>query len=684
MPTAIGASLITAAIAAGNVRGLGLTADNSALFNNASGSGVYDGYNLRHYTRTMAAFSNDQEEILKMFPYICSRQALYVAIRDSGIASVAQRNPNGYTATQITDFIIDYYDQIMTGVKADGGTSSSDYIPLSLKSSIDAGYVWTQKEFWSNDETHFIFHNGDGAGVGHFVLGNVSPIVILPRTVYEVSTKEFKKKPFLGFDFNMMTSTFAAELDLDSDSRVTNIANERVEAGSFVSSTEYKIVSAGTTDFTAIGAADNNLGTNFTATGAGSGTGVAVATTGTVTDDADNPIPSGEIHPSLMFIYNHTYYNASLQPNGDNFGYNGASYTGHDDFITSNKYFDLRVAKFTVTVSGNKVTAIAAATRNDGDGNAVSGGWGYDSTADYKELTFTGTITDTSTSQIAPRVLYRTSTDQSSFTGNKATVDITADASEFYAGKDLTNGTYDAYAVPGVGETGFAVSPTGNFDTVYDEYFERNWPRTVLPASIRIGVERPTLVTTSRSLKTTRVGTGAHRYSFEFEYAPMEYDDFALFADAFELAHGSAREIQLAIPYIAMPHPESIFFDAQSYEAAGSLTVTDGVLGNGDITIQGVRPGYKITEGFYFAFQGDPKIYRVIDTNYADDYGRLNMKIEPSLLSTKTGSIILGRNLLQERRDFFLTKAFIVDDTLDYSIDAAGFYRFTCRFVEAI
>ena len=107
MPTALG-SLITASIAAGNVRGLGLTADDSALFQNESGSGTYDGYNLRHYTRTMAAFSNDQEEILKMFPYICSRQALYVAIRDSGIASVAQRNPNGYTATQLTDFIIDY------------------------------------------------------------------------------------------------------------------------------------------------------------------------------------------------------------------------------------------------------------------------------------------------------------------------------------------------------------------------------------------------------------------------------------------------------------------------------------------------------------------------------------------------------------------------------------------------
>jgi hypothetical protein len=37
----------------------------------------------------------------------------------------------------------------------------------------------------------------------------------------------------------------------------------------------YTIISHGTTDFTAIGAFDNNVGTTFTATGAGSGSGVA-------------------------------------------------------------------------------------------------------------------------------------------------------------------------------------------------------------------------------------------------------------------------------------------------------------------------------------------------------------------------------------------------------------------------
>lgn len=48
-----------------------------------------------------------------------------------------------------------------------------------------------------------------------------------------------------------------------------------VTAGSFVVGKTYKIVTVGTTDYTLIGAANNNVGTIFTATGVGSGTGTA-------------------------------------------------------------------------------------------------------------------------------------------------------------------------------------------------------------------------------------------------------------------------------------------------------------------------------------------------------------------------------------------------------------------------
>jgi len=48
-----------------------------------------------------------------------------------------------------------------------------------------------------------------------------------------------------------------------------------VTAGAFVTGTEYKIITAGDTNFTLVGAADSNVNTVFTATGAGTGTGTA-------------------------------------------------------------------------------------------------------------------------------------------------------------------------------------------------------------------------------------------------------------------------------------------------------------------------------------------------------------------------------------------------------------------------
>jgi len=48
-----------------------------------------------------------------------------------------------------------------------------------------------------------------------------------------------------------------------------------VTAGAFVVGTKYRIVSAGSTDFTLVGAADSVVGTVFTATGVGAGSGTA-------------------------------------------------------------------------------------------------------------------------------------------------------------------------------------------------------------------------------------------------------------------------------------------------------------------------------------------------------------------------------------------------------------------------
>ena len=48
-----------------------------------------------------------------------------------------------------------------------------------------------------------------------------------------------------------------------------------VDAGSFVTGKTYRILTVGTTDFTAVGASENTKHEEFTATGAGTGTGTA-------------------------------------------------------------------------------------------------------------------------------------------------------------------------------------------------------------------------------------------------------------------------------------------------------------------------------------------------------------------------------------------------------------------------
>jgi ABC-type phosphate transport system substrate-binding protein len=53
----------------------------------------------------------------------------------------------------------------------------------------------------------------------------------------------------------------------------------QVAAGSLAGGTVYTIYSAGTTNWTAVGAYANMTGITFTATGAGSGTGTAVLAT---------------------------------------------------------------------------------------------------------------------------------------------------------------------------------------------------------------------------------------------------------------------------------------------------------------------------------------------------------------------------------------------------------------------
>ena len=95
-----------------------------------------------------------------------------------------------------------------------------------------------------------------------------------------------------------------------------------VSGGSFVVGTNYTILSSGTTSFTSIGAANNNVGTVFTATGAGSGSGTA----NTVQYNSDvlsarikgRVTGVGTVTGSNLFgmgTFQYTFANARLSPN---------------------------------------------------------------------------------------------------------------------------------------------------------------------------------------------------------------------------------------------------------------------------------------------------------------------------------------------------------------------------------
>jgi len=72
-----------------------------------------------------------------------------------------------------------------------------------------------------------------------------------------------------------VTITNLSNPAISMQGQVVNQNGQFINAGNFVVGDQYIIRSVGTTDFTLIGAGDNNIGTIFIATGAGSGTGIA-------------------------------------------------------------------------------------------------------------------------------------------------------------------------------------------------------------------------------------------------------------------------------------------------------------------------------------------------------------------------------------------------------------------------
>ena len=138
----------------------------------------------------------------------------------------------------------------------------------------DASYTWSLETVWVNlgesvassllKRLFMVLEGGSGATMGLRWYKDYSPTA-------STTTSIVLNPVTTGNSF-----TWGASDSLYGTTTVTTTS-----AGSFVTDSYYAIATVGSTDFTAIGSADNVVGTVFKATGAGSGSGTAVSHTHT-------------------------------------------------------------------------------------------------------------------------------------------------------------------------------------------------------------------------------------------------------------------------------------------------------------------------------------------------------------------------------------------------------------------
>jgi hypothetical protein len=380
------------------------------------------------------------------------------------------------------------------------------------------------------------------------------------------------------------------------------------------------------------------------------------------------------------FEYNPDVYHADQNPHGSSSVYVSNTWaTGIDD----ERWYAKSKAVFDITITDGRVTAVVPRSRDDRNGTACQGGWGYSTT----DIRYTGLTLFEDTplpgDAIMPVINVRNDTAADNGYGNKVTFNIFDANNGFYPGKNLPDGHY-TYAFSFDVENGFNNTIDDNFDT--PNWYNRNWEPSINPSSVRIGVERPVLTSQTRSLKTKSVGTGAHRYTFELEYPPMTQDEAAEVINLFDKLRGPTQAIQLALPRTAVRHIEGWSWYNKPGMAENLAILGGTSIGDTEITLNGFEANQSpsIPVGTLFTGLSPTKIYQVVDSTNADEFGRAKIKFEPPLVAT-LGSTIRGKAGNQLRAEYMYVKAFIVDDKIDYTIDAAGYYRLnSIKFREAL
>ena len=185
-----------------------------------------------------------------------------------GDVTVQYRTDGNYSGTPNQGSF--YFDALNSRLKVYTGSEFIDTIPFTAGggggATTEANATFFKYQYTVASETNTI----TGADIQEISSG----AYVIGKS-YEISVPGTTDFTALGSADNISGTTFTAT------------ATGLVVGGDFVATEEYTIVSVddgaggATTDFTLIGAADNDIGTTFTATGVGAGTGFASQGSGT-------------------------------------------------------------------------------------------------------------------------------------------------------------------------------------------------------------------------------------------------------------------------------------------------------------------------------------------------------------------------------------------------------------------
>jgi hypothetical protein len=147
---------------------------------------------------------------------------------------------------------------VLGAVSANNASGVTGYGDPFVQALPEAGYIVRQK-----GKTKYLVQGTTTGIVGQVYTANVANTALTPNTMSIISTNAASGTNYVSSVNDYNSEVFPAQ----------------VASGSLVTGTTYTIYSAGTTNWTSVGAMANMTGITFTATGTAAGTGTAVLNT---------------------------------------------------------------------------------------------------------------------------------------------------------------------------------------------------------------------------------------------------------------------------------------------------------------------------------------------------------------------------------------------------------------------